>query len=129
MLARGLAACGLHRAPRTLASRLTRRTPCLRGAEAAAAAPQPISLAEELLLLKFYGSKLQHMARELRFPRGVLGTALTFLRRFYLGRSALDQDPQQLVLTFLYLACKARAASAGTREAGATRRAAAHAAG
>ena len=30
---------------------------------------EPISLEEELLLLKYYGTKLQLMCRELRFPK------------------------------------------------------------
>lgn len=53
-------------------------------AAAAAAAPppsaEPPSVEEELQLLKYYGSKLQHVCRELRLPRRVLGTALTYLK-------------------------------------------------
>jgi cyclin H len=63
-------------------------------------------LDEELLLLKYYASKLQHACRELRLPRRVLGTALTYLKRIYLVHACLEQDPQQLLLTCLYLACK-----------------------
>ena len=46
-----------------------------------------LSLDEELLLLKYYASKLQHVCRELRLPRRVLGTALTYLKRIYLSCS------------------------------------------
>lgn len=66
----------------------------------------PISVEEELLLLKYYGTKLQLMCRELRFPKKVLGSAVTYFKRFYLNTSALDSDPQHVVLTCLYLACK-----------------------
>ena len=48
------------------------------------------------------------MCRELRLPRRVLGAALTYLKRMYLSLSCLEQDPQQLLLTCLYLACKVR---------------------
>ncbi|PRW44298.1 Cyclin-H1-1 [Chlorella sorokiniana] len=72
----------------------------------AAAGPEPPSLDEELALLKYYASKLQHACRELRLPRRVLGTALTYLKRIYVQHSCLEHDPQQLLLTCLYLACK-----------------------
>lgn len=48
----------------------------------------------------------QHVCRELKFPRRVLGAALTYLKRVYLTCCCLEQDPQQLLLTCLYLACK-----------------------
>ena len=38
----------------------------------------------------------------------VLGTAVSYMKRMYLTFSSLDQDPQHMVLTCLYLACKAR---------------------
>lgn len=43
---------------------------------------------------------------QLRLPRRVLGTALTYLKRIYVSHSCLEHDPQQLLLTCLYLACK-----------------------
>jgi cyclin H len=61
---------------------------------------------EELLLLKYYQAKLQHICQELRFPRKVLGTAVQYLKRLYLAHSPLEHDPQYLVITCLYLACK-----------------------
>lgn len=67
---------------------------------------QPPSLDEELLLLKYYQATIQHMCQELRFPRKVLGTSVQYLRRFYLANSTLDHDPQHIVVTCLYLACK-----------------------
>ena len=140
-------------------------------AAGAAGGEPPLSLDEEGRLLKYYGSRLQHVCRELRLPRRVLGTALTYLKasrrrgwpgdegvvqqhggraadvagdagawprasdaaaavsrrppppassptpparpacpprpqRIYLAHSCLEQDPQQLLLTCLYLACK-----------------------
>ncbi|PSC75630.1 cyclin-H1-1 isoform X1 [Micractinium conductrix] len=68
--------------------------------------PEPPSLSDELSLLRFYGTRVQHVCRELRLPRRVLGAALTYLKRMYLSLSCLEQDPQQLLLTCLYLACK-----------------------
>ena len=70
--------------------------------------PEPPSLSDELSLLRFYGTRVQHVCRELRLPRRVLGAALTYLKRMYLSLSCLEQDPQQLLLTCLYLACKVR---------------------
>lgn len=66
-------------------------------------------MAEEQLLLKHYQATLQHICQELRFPRKVLGTAVQYMKRFYLAHSTLDQDPQYIVVVCLYLACKVRA--------------------
>ena len=49
-------------------------------AAGAAGGDPPLSLDEEGRLLKYYGSRLQHVCRELRLPRRVLGTALTYLK-------------------------------------------------
>lgn len=46
------------------------------------------------------------MHMQLRLPRRVLGTALSYLKRIYVSHSCLEHDPQQLLLTCLYLACK-----------------------
>lgn len=66
---------------------------------------------EELLLLKHYQATCQHICQELRFPRKVLGTAVLYLKRFYLTHSTLDYDPQHIVVTCLYLACKVSSSS------------------
>lgn len=169
-----------------VAALLTRSLPAAnahsRYAAPAAAGPEPPSLDEELALLKYYASKLQHACREvrgegctsgchhlgplpqcccwadlgphlepaaahqlqlcgqlvaaclvspsasnqlpctlfpsllhdppvvqLRLPRRVLGTALSYLKRIYVSHSCLEHDPQQLLLTCLYLACKVSA--------------------
>lgn len=101
----------LHRAAAGVAlpaSSTHRAAPCAicSAGASAAPAPEPLSLGEELALLKYYGSKLQHVSRELRLPRRVLGTALAYLQRAYLSFSCMEQDPQLLILTCLYLACK-----------------------
>lgn len=75
--------------------------------QAGAAAGEPITLAEEASLVKFYEAKVQSVCRELRLPRKVLGTAVTYLKRFYAAASALDHHPLPIALACLYLACKA----------------------
>lgn len=74
---------------------------------AGGALAEPLTPAEEALLLKFYEAKVQAVCRELRLPLKVLGAAVTYIKRFYVARSALDVDPQAAALTCLYLACKA----------------------
>lgn len=54
---------------------------------AAAAGEPPLGLEEEAALLKYYGSRLQHVCRELRLPRRVLGTAITYLK---VGAAAVE---------------------------------------
>ncbi|KAK9841720.1 hypothetical protein WJX74_010838 [Apatococcus lobatus] len=69
-----------------------------------------ISLDDEAKLSRFYQSKMQKLCKELTrafgFKPKVQGTALTFFKRFYLGCSALDHDPKNIMLTCIYLACK-----------------------
>jgi cyclin H len=62
---------------------------------------------EETLLLHFYQLKVQSVCRELRLPRKVLNTSLTYIKRFYISYTSMDFDPQLIVLTCVYLACKA----------------------
>lgn len=66
-----------------------------------------LTLEEELLLTKFYSTRLQHACLELRVPRKVQGTAIAFLRRLYVHHSMIEHDPQHIMLACLYLACKA----------------------
>ncbi|KAL6782128.1 hypothetical protein ACKKBF_B10775 [Auxenochlorella protothecoides x Auxenochlorella symbiontica] len=66
----------------------------------------PPSLEEQELLLRYYGSKLQAICAELKLPRKVLGTCVTFLKRMYVHSCVLEVDPQTIFLTCLYLACK-----------------------
>lgn len=86
------------------------------GSTSAACGAEPLSVEEEGELLKYYSSRLQHICRELRLPRRVPGAAVAYLKRIYLAHSCLEQDPQQLLLTCLYLACKASGRAAGGRQ-------------
>ncbi|GAB4818784.1 hypothetical protein N2152v2_005830 [Parachlorella kessleri] len=61
---------------------------------------------EELQLVKFCEAQVQSMCQEIPLPRKVLGTALQYLKRFYLSHSTLDHDPQYMAVTCMYLACK-----------------------
>lgn len=58
------------------------------------------------MLLRYYEGKIQHICKDLKLLRKVLGTALVFFKRFYLSYAAAEHDPQGIVLTCLYLACK-----------------------
>ena len=62
--------------------------------------------ADEQKLLAHYGSKLIQLSRTLKLPDKVTSTACAYLRRFYVKKSCLEVDPQGIVLTCLYLACK-----------------------
>lgn len=61
---------------------------------------------EEGLLLAHYVQKLCHVAANLKLPKKVLSTAVTFLKRFYISVNVMEYDPQQMVLVCLYLSCK-----------------------
>ena len=67
-----------------------------------------VRLEEEARLLRYYQNKIQDVCRGFRFPAKVSATALLLFKRFYLGFSALDHDPKNIMLTAIYLACKAR---------------------
>ena len=56
--------------------------------------------------MQHYQEKLLGMCANLKLPHKVLSTAVNFVKRFYVKRSALDADPQHLALVCLYLACK-----------------------
>lgn len=59
------------------------------------------------MLISYYGGKLCDLSRRtLKLPDSVTSTALTYLRRFYVGTRCVDVDPQYIVLTCLYVACK-----------------------
>lgn len=66
-----------------------------------------ISASEEQVLISYYGGKLFDLSRKtLKLPDSVTSTALTYLRRFYVRKSCIEVDPQCIVLTCLYVACK-----------------------
>lgn len=62
---------------------------------------------EELKLLRFYQKHIQKVCGGLGLPPGVTATALCFFKRFYLAASPLDHEPRTLMLTCIYVACKA----------------------
>ncbi|KAK9809925.1 hypothetical protein WJX72_001822 [[Myrmecia] bisecta] len=66
-----------------------------------------IKLEDELKLLKYYQTRIQHICRGMSFPVKVQATAISFLKRFYLSFSSLDHDPKNIMLTVIYLAGKA----------------------
>ncbi len=63
---------------------------------------------EERLFCAYY----QHKAQEIcatalpNFPRKVAATAVTYVKRYYMTRSLLDQHPAVIMLTAIYLAGK-----------------------
>lgn len=65
-----------------------------------------ISPAEEAALLRYYQQKLMGICENLKLPKKVLNTAVTYVKRFYIKRSVFEYDPQHIVLVCLYLACK-----------------------
>lgn len=60
----------------------------------------------ERRLLAHYGLVLLKLCRTLKLPDKVMTSACSYLRRFYVKKSCLEVDPQGIVLTCLYLACK-----------------------
>ena len=65
-----------------------------------------ITLAEESALLRHYQEKVMSASVNLKLPRKVLNTSVNFLKRFYVRGQSLENDPQSIALTCLYLACK-----------------------
>ena len=66
----------------------------------------PLTEDEELKLVNFYAKKVQVIAQHLNLPTEVVGTSITFFRRFYLEKSVMEYDPKNLVHTTIFLACK-----------------------
>lgn len=65
-----------------------------------------LSEQEEKMLMTHYVQKLCHVSANLKLPRKVLSTAVTFLKRFYISASVMEYDPQQIALVCLYVSCK-----------------------
>lgn len=68
---------------------------------------QELTLEDQLQLCSFYEGRLVTLSRALKYSDTVLGTAITFFRRFYLQHSILDYSPTSLIFPCLYLALKA----------------------
>lgn len=60
----------------------------------------------ERKLLAHHSRTLIQLCRKLNHPDKVITSSCSFLRRFYVKKSCLEVDPQGIVLTCLYLACK-----------------------
>jgi len=65
-----------------------------------------ITLEEEMRLVEYYAVKLIEVGKALKAPSKVICTACTYLKRFYIGKTSLEFDPQFLVLACLYVASK-----------------------
>eukprot|EP00890_Picochlorum_soloecismus_P006508 jgi/Picsp_1/6859/NSC_04196-R1_cyclin h len=65
-----------------------------------------ITLEEEKHLVEYYAVKLIEVGKALKAPSKVICTACTYLKRFYIGKTSLEYDPQFLVLACLYVASK-----------------------
>lgn len=63
---------------------------------------------EERLLLKQYELHLKEFCKRFSppMPKGVIGTAFHYFKRFYLYNSTMDYHPKEILATCVYLACK-----------------------
>lgn len=63
---------------------------------------------EERLLLRQYELHLKEFCKRFSppMPKGVIGTAFSYFKRFYLYNSTMDYHPKEILATCVYLACK-----------------------
>ncbi|KAJ3511207.1 hypothetical protein NMY22_g15725 [Coprinellus aureogranulatus] len=61
---------------------------------------------EEVLLVKFYITKMIQLSHFLQFSEEVEATGISYLKRFYLKNTVMDWHPKNVMLTALYLAAK-----------------------
>lgn len=63
---------------------------------------------EERLILRQYELHLRDFCKRFTppMPKGVLGTAFHYFKRFYLYNSTMDYHPKEILATCVYLACK-----------------------
>lgn len=63
---------------------------------------------EERLLLRQYELHLKEFCKRFSppMPKGVIGTAFQYFKRFYLYNSSMDYHPKEILATCVYLACK-----------------------
>ncbi|KAJ3415845.1 hypothetical protein HDV05_003909 [Chytridiales sp. JEL 0842] len=61
---------------------------------------------EQVAYCNIYESKIASYVKFFKFHESVLGTAITFFKRFYLENSVIDYDPKLVVLTAVFLAAK-----------------------
>ncbi|GAA5871504.1 hypothetical protein JCM16303_000776 [Sporobolomyces ruberrimus] len=80
----------------------------------AAPTPPPASTSEieyltvddEQLLVTYYLTQIQAMCGAFQFPEMVQATAMSYLKRFYLGNTVMDYHPKNIMLTCVFLATK-----------------------
>lgn len=65
----------------------------------------PVTPSEELELICFYAYKLAAKGVDL-WPRKVIATAVTFLKRFYLKHSIIQHEVTKIAFACLYIAGK-----------------------
>lgn len=65
----------------------------------------PVTPADELELISFYSYKLAAKGVDL-WPRKVIATAVTFLKRFYLEHSVIEHEVRKIAFACLYIAGK-----------------------
>lgn len=56
---------------------------------------------EELLLVKLYVTKVPQLCGHFRFPEEVEATAVSYLKRFYLGNTVMDWHPKNVMYVSL----------------------------
>eukprot|EP00803_Ostreobium_quekettii_P001271 evm.model.scf_592.4 EVM.evm.TU.scf_592.4 scf_592:21499-24169(+) len=72
----------------------------------------PLSVEQEVKLINYHAVSIQHMCRSVdglkRRSSRVQGTAIVYLKRFFLKRSILEHqyDPLKIAMVCLYCACK-----------------------
>lgn len=65
----------------------------------------PLTPSDELELVSFYAYKLAAKGMDL-WPRKVIATAVTFLKRFYLDQSCIQHEVRKIAFACLYIAGK-----------------------
>jgi cyclin H len=73
------------------------------------AAPDYLTLEEELRLVTKYAEILRTTADRLEWPSTIKSTAIQYLRRFYLSNSCMTYPPKEIYKTVLFLASKTEA--------------------
>lgn len=79
-----------------------------RAKQSAEAENQYLTVQEEKILVSSYENHLREFCRKFSppMPRYVIGTALHYLKRFYVNNSVMDFPPKEILVTCVYLACK-----------------------
>ncbi|GAA5964990.1 hypothetical protein JCM3765_004819 [Sporobolomyces pararoseus] len=65
-----------------------------------------LTVEDEQLLVTYYLTQIQAMCGAFQFPEMVQATAMSYLKRFYLGNTVMDYHPKNIMLTCVFLATK-----------------------